>query len=957
MIILKVSIILPPSLSDVKSNSAVYQSAASLSDVKSNSAVYQSPPSLSDVKSNSAVYQSLSSLSDVKSNSAVYQSAADWKKYCLFWHINMHSCPKLLADGTMGFCTPYVGTSLATHSPAQTKAGRYGTGANANNIVQPASFTTTVSTVEKAATDYTTIAHYKFGLGDPNDPNSNTGSISLAAGWAHKINAFAERTTCPSGFVPNPDGSCATCGPGEFGNTPTAVSPVAYVQNLTYTTEKVNDGTWVLNSYSQKFCVSCPRGTYWGNQVGLVVGGVTKTKADQATASCTQCAKGHYQDALGNTTCKECSAGTYQDNVGQNHCFPCSKGYYQDQTAQDACVPAPDGKYVDQKSSTTASSCPDVSMTTNGEGRTSASECVCPAGTYMQFSGYSAAAMTDPDTASTELRQKSFGAGVKCLRCPGGFSCRGGRVLAPNPWSTPTANTLNYRHAMPKLKKGFYATRRKPFEAYDCRNEKRCPGGNEPSVDYDAKLNMDNVLFTGGVGGNPIVKPVCGPNLLPDEQVNCVKCADDFYITNQMSECSECTDMHLLLNCLLFVMLSCATFIVYRIANSPLTIEMSPLLSASISLGVTVSMLQGLGLISSLAMQWESPLKELMGILKIFIFDLESFGTACYLGNSASTKLLSKQLLPFLIFLVYYVGAYKIFKADPAKCMNTAGMLLVGLFAAFSIAAFSPFSCYSGPNGKSVIQSSPGIHCDASIDSEYTTLALIGAVTIILYPICGMAYLFKTAFNAPSLSLDEFFVTSHRFMFFRFRPDRYFWLPFLLLRNTLIGFPPMLFSNPFSQALCVIVILLISLAGQMHYWPWRSADLNFFDAASCGLIILVLCFWFPTNFAANGADAESDAAGTGASGAGGAAQSAAASEVLNSSSDSSGGAGASAAFDTDPKTYSNGALMCLGMLFMSTALVFCKILFKMFRASKGGSAVVKDPKTVIAEMVVKDSLE
>ena len=69
-----------------------------------------------------------------------------------------------------------------------------------------------------AATDYTTIAHFKFGTGDPNKEGS--GSISLAAGWTHKIHAFAERTVCPAGFIPNPDGTCGVCGEGEYGNTP-----------------------------------------------------------------------------------------------------------------------------------------------------------------------------------------------------------------------------------------------------------------------------------------------------------------------------------------------------------------------------------------------------------------------------------------------------------------------------------------------------------------------------------------------------------------------------------------------------------------------------------------------------------------------------------------------------------------------------------------------------------------
>ncbi len=176
-------------------------------------------------------------------------------------------------------------------------------------------------------------------------------------------------------------------------------------------------------------------------------------------------------------------------------------------------------------------------------------------------------------------------------------------------------------------------------------------------------------------------------------------------------------------------------------------------------------------------------------------------------------------------------------------------MLFVGLFAAFALGAFSPFSCYKSPNGKSVMQSMPSIQCDfddPDTGGEYTGLWLIGMFTFLLYPCGGLGYLSYAIWRAPQSSLEPFYIRSHRFLFFRFRPDRYYWMPCLLLRNTLVGVPSMVFDVPQDQALLVICILLSALGLQIYHWPWRSKELNFYDAFSVYCIIMVLGFWFPT---------------------------------------------------------------------------------------------------------------
>ncbi len=168
---------------------------------------------------------------------------------------------------------------------------------------------------------------------------------------------------------------------------------------------------------------------------------------------------------------------------------------------------------------------------------------------------------------------------------------------------------------MPVLRPGFYATREAPLEAFDCRNVYRCPGGNEPAWDYDST-----------------VKPMCVPHA---GKLNCGKCDDGYYLTGGSTKCEKCSGINTLMFFLLLILLFVIFISVYMIANSPLTVEMSPLLSASISLGVTISMLQTLGMVASLALEWPSPIREIMAFLKVLVFDLQEFGIDCTFGVSS----------------------------------------------------------------------------------------------------------------------------------------------------------------------------------------------------------------------------------------------------------------------------------------------------------------------------------
>ncbi len=118
---------------------------------------------------------------------------------------------------------------------------------------------------------------------------------------------------------------------------------------------------------------------------------------------------------------------------------------------------------------------------------------------------------------------------------------------------------------------------------------------------------------------------------------------------------------------------------------------------------------------------------------------MEMLGLECMIGSSPAVQLFIRATIPVWLAIGFGI-AHFVFGAVKEKCMNSLGMLMVGIFAALTGGAFAPFSCYSGPNGKSVLQQFPAVHCDFD-DSEYPGCVVVGIITIIAYPICGFAYI------------------------------------------------------------------------------------------------------------------------------------------------------------------------------------------------------------------------
>lgn len=139
--------------------------------------------------------------------------------------------------------------------------------------------------------------------------------------------------------------------------------------------------------------------------------------------------------------------------------------------------------------------------------------------------------------------------------------------------------------------------------------------------------------------------------------------------------------------------------------------------------------------------------------------------------------------------------------------------------------------------------SNPGIRCFAS--GEHSELLGFAIVGIICYPVSIITWATYTTLKYPSrvhsgegLQL----VNRHRFLFQRFKPERYYYGLVLLARSVLLALIPSLFiAAPEVQMELMGVVLISACALQVRLWPWRSDLANYVDLLiNCLLQVLFL---------------------------------------------------------------------------------------------------------------------
>ncbi|CAL1151686.1 unnamed protein product [Cladocopium goreaui] len=243
--------------------------------------------------------------------------------------------------------------------------------------------------------------------------------------------------------------------------------------------------------------------------------------------------------------------------------------------------------------------------------------------------------------------------------------------------------------------------------------------------------------------------------------------------------------------------------------------------------GQMVMALQTLSSVRQLSIEWVHPVRQLIEFTKILTFVGQLL--VCPVGIAC-----------FLVF--FLISHWRGRRLSLDAFFNLSGILIFALFISISLVVLDPLRCLKNPDGSMSMVSNPGILCFDS--GEHTGLAILAFLGILAYPVAILTWATYTTLRYPARVASGRglqLVQRHRFLFQRFKTERYYYGALLLWRNLLVAVFPVIFGFiPEVQLQVLGLLLILCGALQIRTWPWRTDLANYVDLVIASILQVVL---------------------------------------------------------------------------------------------------------------------
>jgi len=517
---------------------------------------------------------------------------------------------------------------------------------------------------------------------------------------------------------------------------------------------------------------------------------------DQDAQLCRTCARGDYQNEAAQSACHtalpgwyiadteepivavECPAGHECPSIGTVTPQLCNPGTFANDTGHEACQYCPVGEFQNEPGQIACKRCSLRGSTTVNIASTDEVDCVCPAGSYRPLVG-------------------------GCVGCLEGMTCEEGSDMR---------YLLQGGREYPKVAEGYMTLPWEPLVVYACKAEQQCPGG-DPGT--------------------------CASHRDPTT-VACGDCLDEaFEVGDDCEPCGDATALPIVIALISggFMVIAATILINKDVHKTPAASFMIIAIT-----GMLFTSLQALGIFSQMVVPWVEPVKTVLSLSQLLSFDLKLLKVSCVMGVNPVRAFAVRQCvalcaIPF-IFVSLLGKKYAPIVRKPqtrvaVELANAVGTLYSLFFISIVISALNPFLCYKHPgdSGESVLSASSLLCFDSGEHTAMITISLIAmiAVPIPFMVLCSYGILMYPKHIAAHDSSS--FLHAMRFLFFRYKPQRYYFQIILLFRSLLVCLiPAILRGQPSTQVLFMCLVLFIYVAVEAGLKPWRAGLCNPLDA-------------------------------------------------------------------------------------------------------------------------------
>ncbi|CAE8615264.1 unnamed protein product [Polarella glacialis] len=567
-------------------------------------------------------------------------------------------------------------------------------------------------------------------------------------------------------------------------------------------------------------CTPAPQG--WHVPAGLFAAPVVCPPGTLAfgigNEFCGECSGGRFQSLPGQSECMDCQPGKFTSGSRTTACDLCPLGTFQVTSGRSACDRCNFGSFANV---TVASACTQChgSRTTTFRGSISGNQCICAAGSYS-----------------------SGGPAKGCAPCPEGMTCGLGADLLN--WGgvggATKEGTLEIPAEYPKTLPGFMTlaeewptSGKAPPLVYRCLNVEHCPGGSPGA---------------------------CAP-LRKQDSVACGRCEAGAYEAD--GQCKECSGVNTVANVVVAVLicllvLGFATFAV----NRDVLKQSNSMTGALMMCGILFTGMQTLVVINSITLGSVEPISSIMRALTVLNFNLDILSLSCGFSIDPVSQYAIRQFIPLMLaFTIFVVCAGKKVLIKPelvlhTEFLNTLGTIFSALFLSIVVSALVPLVCYAHPGtNRSSILTIPSILCFQ--DQQHISMMILGILSfsVVSCPFWAFAMLGTWFFPRWVARGDESSnsrLWMFRWLFYRFKPETYYYGIGFLTRSLLISLVPVLPGLRDDRASAVImmcILLQASVVFQAWLQPWRAHLANIADAVMTStLLLLLICNSMFTQF-------------------------------------------------------------------------------------------------------------